>query len=163
MPLLDDLALPLADEEVRRRRVLGWIGTCALGAAALGTAVTAYKFFQPNVLFEEDTRFGVGRPEEIAPGTVLVLPKQKVYVVRTDEGFYAVSSVCTHLGCMTRYDRERACFACPCHGSRFRLDGRVEAGPAPRALQRLHLSIERGVLVVDAGRRAPDNAVLKVT
>jgi cytochrome b6-f complex iron-sulfur subunit len=162
MPLLDDLALPVVPEEMARRKFLGLLGSGALGAAALGTAITALRFLEPRVLFEEDRRFGVGRPEEFAPGTVLVLPKHKVYVVRTAEGFYAISSICTHLGCMTKYDKEAARFACPCHGSRFTLDGTVAAGPAPHPLPRLALSIERGVLVVDAGKRVAHDALLKV-
>ena len=162
MPLLDDLRLPLTTEQWERRKFLALLGTSALGAAVLGTSITTLRFLSPSVLFEEDLRFGVGRPEEIAPGTVLVLPNKKVYVVRTNDGFFALSSVCTHLGCMTRHDAESGGFACPCHGSRFGLDGSVTAGPAPRPLPRLSLSIERGVLVVDAGKQVAHDALFKV-
>jgi Rieske Fe-S protein len=162
MPLLDDLSLPLSDEELTRRRFLGLVGSGALGAAGVGTALTTLRFLEPNVLYEEDSRVAVGRPEEIAPGTVLVLPKHKIYVVRTAEGFYALSSVCTHLGCMTRFEREQGQLACPCHGSRFTLDGHVKQGPAPRSLPRLQLTLERGVLVVDAARHVAPDALLKV-
>ena len=125
--------------------------------------VSAFLYLEPAVLFEEDTRFGVGRPEEIPVGTVLVLPKQKVYVVRSAEGFYALSSTCTHLGCMTTYDRDHHELACPCHGSRFHLDGSVAQGPAPHPLPRLQLTVERGVLVVDSGRHVAGDVLLKVT
>lgn len=162
MPLLDDLSLPITEEEMVRRKFLGLVGVGALGLSALGTVITTLRFLEPRVLFEEDLRFGVGRPEEFPVGTVLVLPKQKVYVVRTAAGFYAVSSTCTHLGCMTRYVKAKSEFACPCHGSRFHLDGTVEAGPAPKPLPRFALSVERGVLVVDAGKRVPADLLLQV-
>ena len=162
MPLEDDLAQPLTDEEMHRRRFLGLIGAGALGLAAAGTGVTTLRFLEPRVLFEEDTRFGVARPEDVAVGTVLVLPKRRIYLIRTGDGFYALSSICTHLGCMTRYDPQAAALACPCHGSRFTLDGRVSAGPAPRPLARLQLTLERGVLVVDAAKRVAHDAILKV-
>ncbi len=48
----------------------------------------------------------------------------------------AWSARCTHLGC--RIDRVVADEAvCPCHGSRYRSDGTVAAGPATRALRPL--------------------------
>ena len=163
MPLDDDLKLPLTEEEVSRRRFLAAVGSGALVVAGLGTTVSAFQYLEPAVLFEEDTRIGVGRPEDIAVGTVLVLPRQRIYVVRSVEGFYALSATCTHLGCMTRYDRELSAFACPCHGSRFHLDGRVEQGPAPRALPRLQVSLDRGVLVVDSSVHVGADSILKVT
>lgn len=162
MPLCDDLMLPLSEEELSRRKLLGALSGGAFVLAGLGTAIAAIKFLDPPVLFEEDTRVTVGRPEEIAVGTVLVLPKQGLYVVRTAEGFYALSSVCTHLGCMTRYEREAGQIACPCHGSRFHLDGAVKHGPAPRPLPRLQISIERGMVVVDRAKRVAPDALLKV-
>ena len=162
MPLLDDLTLPLTDEELSRRRFLGLVGGGALTIAGAGTAVAAIKYMEPPVLFEEDTRVVVGRPDEIAPGTVLVLPKHKIYVVRTDQGIYALSATCTHLGCMTRFDKENAQLACPCHGSRFALDGTVRHGPAPKPLPRLQVAIERGMIVVDTAKRVPAGTLLKV-
>ncbi len=160
--LCDDLLLPLSDEELSRRKALGLLGGGALAIAGLGTAIAAIKYLDPPVFFEEDTRVIIGRPEEIAIGTVLVLPKQKIYVVRSDAGFYALSSVCTHLGCMTRFDKENDQIACPCHGSRFHLDGSVKQGPAPKPLPRLAMSLERGLVVVDTANRVAHDAILKV-
>ena len=162
MPLEDDLSMSLGDEELERRKLLAMVGAGALAVAGFGTAVTSLRFLEPSVVFEEDTRVGVGRPEDIAPGTVLVLPKHKLYVIRTAAGFYALSSVCTHLGCMTRYVPENAQLACPCHGSRFSLEGKVTAGPAPRPLRRLQMTIERGILVVDSSKQVAADAIFKV-
>jgi cytochrome b6-f complex iron-sulfur subunit len=158
--LVDDLSLPLTEEELSRRKFLSLVGSGALTVAGLGTAVTTLSFLAPNVLFEEDTRVGVARPEDVAVGTVLVLSRHKIYVVRSSAGFYALSSTCTHLGCMTRY--ENRAIACPCHGSRFDLDGNVRGGPAPRPLPRLHISIDRGVLVVDTARTVAHDFTLQV-
>lgn len=162
MPLCDDLRLPLDERLLRRRRFLGMLGAGALGSAGLGTLVAALEYLRPNVLFEEARRFIVGRPQELPLGAVRVLGKQKVYVVRQPQGVYALSSVCTHLGCMTRYERSLPGFVCPCHGSRFALDGQVTNGPAPRPLPRLEVSVERGLLVVDAARAIAPGALLRV-
>jgi cytochrome b6-f complex iron-sulfur subunit len=154
---------PSADLDLARRRFLALLGTGALGAVGLGLTAGTLRFIEPNLLFEEEQRFGVGRPEDIAPGTVLVLSKERVFVVRTAEGFYALSAVCTHLGCVTRYDAAAGGIFCPCHGSRYTLGGVVTAGPAPRSLARYQLSLEKGVLVVDAAKVAPPGSIFKVT
>jgi cytochrome b6-f complex iron-sulfur subunit len=163
MPLDDDLTLPTTDEELARRKALTLLGAGALAVAGIGTVITGFRFLEPSVIYEEDARVAVGKPEEIPPGTVLVVAKHGLYVIRTPAGFFALSSVCTHLGCMTRYVPENAQIACPCHGSRFSLEGKVTAGPAPRPLRRLQITVERGVLVVDASKEVPAGEILKVS
>lgn len=162
MPLVDDLSVPQSDEERARRALLQAIGAGALTLAGLGTGATAIRYLWPEVLFEPDTRFRIGRPEDITVGTLTALPAQKVFVVREAAGFYAMSAVCTHLGCLTQYEREQGRILCPCHGSRFSPDGRVTQGPAPRRLPRLQLTLERGVLVVDVAKVVGPDVVLKV-
>jgi Rieske Fe-S protein len=71
--------------------------------------------------------------------------------VRDAEGVYAVSRVCTHLGCIVKADARG--FSCPCHGSEFAPDGTVLKGPAPKALPWLALSRVAGeTYLVDEGR-----------
>lgn len=162
MSLVDDLRAETGREELDRREALGKLTGTALIVALTGTAVTTVSYLSPNVLFEPPSRYRVGRPEEIPLGTVLVLPEQKIYVSHAAEGFYALSAVCTHLGCMTRYLANEGILACPCHGSRFDLLGRVVQGPAPRPLPRLELSLNDGLLVVDSQRIVDPDFILKV-
>lgn len=162
MPLIDDLRLPIDDQERTRRAFLGTAGATALAVAGLGTTVTAVRYLWPEVLFEEQTRYRIGRPETIPVGTLVALPDQKIYVAHGPEGFYAMSATCTHLGCLTRFEPEHGRIFCPCHGSRFSLDGQVTNGPAPRPLPRLWLALEDGQLVVDAAKVVAPDAVLKV-
>lgn len=49
---------------------------------------------------------------------------------------YAISAVCTHLGCIVNWDETAQEFACPCHGSRFDNDGEATSGPARQSLAR---------------------------
>jgi cytochrome b6-f complex iron-sulfur subunit len=154
--------MPLSKEEEERREFLALLGGGAMALAGLGTAITAVRFLWPEVVFEEERRFRVGKPEEIPVGTLIAMPQQRIYVMRAAEGFFAMSATCTHLGCLTRYERENNRIFCPCHGSRFSTDGKVTAGPAPRPLPRLQLTVEQGLLVVDVSKQVAADAVLKV-
>jgi glycine/D-amino acid oxidase-like deaminating enzyme/nitrite reductase/ring-hydroxylating ferredoxin subunit len=59
----------------------------------------------------------------------------KTGVFRDDDGMiHAVSLRCTHLGCLLRFNSAERSWDCPCHGSRFDVDGAVLEGPATRAL-----------------------------
>jgi glycine/D-amino acid oxidase-like deaminating enzyme/nitrite reductase/ring-hydroxylating ferredoxin subunit len=61
----------------------------------------------------------------------------KVGVYRDpDGGVHAVSLRCTHLGCLLRFNSAERSWDCPCHGSRFDVDGEVLEGPAVDPLQR---------------------------
>jgi cytochrome b6-f complex iron-sulfur subunit len=162
MPLIDDLKMPLDDRERSRRAFLGMVGGTAMALAGLGTTVTAVRFLWPEVLFEEDSRYRIGRPEEIPIGMLLALPDQKLFVVRDARGFYALSAVCTHLGCLTRYEADQQRIFCPCHGSRFGTDGEVTVGPAVKPLPRLLLTLDRGEIVVDVSKVVDRDAVLSV-
>lgn len=73
---------------------------------------------------------------EINGARALNVP-DKLIIVRTSATEFAVlSRVCTHNGCGVGYQPAAMIFACPCHGSRFTLDGAVAEGPATRALTR---------------------------
>lgn len=59
----------------------------------------------------------------------------KTGVYRDDNGqLHAVSLRCTHLGCLVRFNAAERSWDCPCHGSRFDVDGAVLEGPATRPL-----------------------------
>lgn len=55
-------------------------------------------------------------------------------IVRSAAGIYAVSAVCTHLGCIVYWDKDKKVLACPCHTAFFSLNGSVISGPPPSPL-----------------------------
>ncbi|MFQ5433579.1 MAG: ubiquinol-cytochrome c reductase iron-sulfur subunit, partial [Anaerolineae bacterium] len=56
-------------------------------------------------------------------------------------GVAAIYKVCTHLGCIYPWVEANDRFECPCHGSKYRLDGRRIESPAPRTLDRFQLDV----------------------
>ncbi len=84
-------------------------------------------------------RPGLGSPEGLARGeSGLFYGKQgRTAAHRDDDGaLHAVSARCTHLGCSVRFNDAERSWDCPCHGSRFALDGTVLQGPAVEPLER---------------------------
>ena len=164
----DDKAQPTpanADtkEEVSRRDFLNEITLGALGVAGLGGAALTYQFLSPNVLFELPTTFRAGSPDLYPLNSVTFLQGQQVYIVRTAEGFYAVSAVCTHLGCISRWKSEAKMIVCPCHGSEFQPNGQRIEGPAAGPLPHYAINLTgEGELQVDKLQVMRPDQVLKV-
>ena len=148
---------------VSRRDFLNEVAFSALGIAGLGSAVVTYQYFSPNVLFEPPTSFRAGNPDLYPLNSVTYLQDQQVYIVRTPQGFHAVSAVCTHLGCITQWKPENDRIECPCHGSKFKPDGTKIEGPAPRPLPHFSITLTaEGDLLVDKLNIVKSSQVLKV-
>jgi|ERR1039458_7180516 cytochrome b6-f complex iron-sulfur subunit len=137
-------------EELSRRQFFIRAGVGSLAVAATGTSLFAYEYLSPNVLYEPSPIVNAGKPDQFAPDSVTLDASTGVFVVRAAEGFYALSAVCTHLGCLTAWKPELGIIACPCHGSKFNRDGTKIAGPAPRPLPWLKTWVsDDGDLMVD--------------
>jgi len=76
--------------------------------------------------------------DELAPGeaAILRIDGRNVAGFRDEKGaLHAVSAACTHMGCILGWNETDRTWDCPCHGSRFALDGSVIHGPAVTALE----------------------------
>ncbi len=153
MPDLDT-TLDIEDDEGKptRRDFFVQAGVAACAVAAAGSAVVTLDYLKPKVLFEPPTAFLAGSPLDYSDGVVRFYKDNKAFVIGGTTGVYALSAVCTHLGCITRYKSDEKAIACPCHGSRYDLEGNVTHGPAPRPLPWLDITEDAaGNLVVDTG------------
>jgi len=75
--------------------------------------------------------------EDVPPGEgrVLMVDERRLAVYHDPRGgFHAVAATCTHLGCVVGFNDAEATWDCPCHGSRFALDGSIISGPALKPL-----------------------------
>ncbi|MEZ6043915.1 MAG: ubiquinol-cytochrome c reductase iron-sulfur subunit [Planctomycetaceae bacterium] len=135
--------------------VVAWV---AFSGAALTAVAGVARFMMPNVLVEPPTRFKIGPPNDYAPGAVSTKWQAQfgVWIVNAEvdgaQQIYALSTVCTHLGCTPNWLEGEQKFKCPCHGSGFYKSGVNFEGPAPRPLERFGLRLaEDGMLEVDKG------------
>jgi cytochrome b6-f complex iron-sulfur subunit len=138
-----------------------------LGLASLGAALSALLFAtlgmlqlpKVAVLSSPSKKFRVTLPDTLGEGMAYVPPGRAVALFRDGKGVHAVSTICTHLGCIVKPTTEG--FECPCHGSRFAPDGSVVKGPAPRALAWVKVTGSGGNYNVDEDVRVPSGT--KVT
>ena len=135
----------------------GWLG---LSAALGGSAFGSFKFMVPNIVYEPPTIFKIGRVEDFGMGVTDRLKKERqIWVVRDEQGLYAMVSICRHLGCTPNWLGDQQRFFCPCHGSIYDIYGNVLGGPAPRTLWRPAVSqdpTDRQIIVNFLTRQDPE-------
>lgn len=139
-----------------RRDFFSLAGWAILFSVAAGSFLAFIRSMFPRVLFESSTVFKAGYPDDYVIGTISEKYKEshRVWIARTEEGFYALLAVCTHLGCIPRWQEAENKFRCPCHGSGFYSSGINFEGPAPRALERLEIYLsDDGGLMVDKSKK----------
>jgi len=139
--------------QTTRRDFLGlaaiWSALITFSVAAVG----ALRLPMPAVFPESNPKVKIGPPEAFARGSKTHLADLGLWIFRDDDGgIYAISSVCTHLGCIVQQQKDGQ-FLCPCHGSVFTGDGKVAAGPAPGPLNWIEMSVAPdGQIVVNKMR-----------
>jgi cytochrome b6-f complex iron-sulfur subunit len=168
--------------EISRRSffaIAGWVGFTVASLVALYQSV---RFIQPNATYEDPPAFKpdgeLAFPSTYAVGSTTVIIDKRVVINRDPDGFYAISLICTHLGCTPRYFTDVTSdliaagsqiskdpdtgqqaskanpilpgFKCPCHGSRYFRDADNFFGPAPRPMDRVHITVAKdGKLFID--------------
>ena len=125
-------------EPLTRRKVLAWLSGFGLCGSAIITVFSNFTFIKPRVTYGQPNRFSIGRPEDYPAGARIALEARRICIVREGDKMAAISTTCTHLGCIAAVSETG--FPSPCHGSRYDQDGNVTAGPAPKHLAWYQLS-----------------------
>ncbi|PLX89676.1 MAG: cytochrome B6 [Desulfuromonas sp.] len=105
----------------------------ALGAA-LGWPV--FKFLAPRAGADEAQQVKIPRDQVAIGGAHFFNFQGRPAVILQPEAgnFVALSAVCTHLGCIVKWENDKGEFLCPCHGGQFSASGQVLGGPPPKPL-----------------------------
>ena len=163
-----------ASQEVSRRSFVGWAVGLGAGVVALtagiplvGAVVQTSGQATPGEFIQvaDVSAIPIGEPFGLsfAEATkdaynVTMLPHSVYARKKSDTEITVFSPVCPHLGCQVYFDRQVKQYACPCHGSRFSLDGAHIAGPAPRGRDTLPSKIDKGALYVQWVQYRPSTA-----
>ena len=124
--------------QVTRRSFLDIIIGGAFVTTALAVVGTAIAFILPPKRTNGDgeSRTEVATVEQLTVGKAIkALHHGKPVVVgNTKRGYFALSAVCTHLGCLVDWNEKTQQLDCPCHAAKFDTQGDVLSGPAPKPL-----------------------------
>lgn len=137
-------------ENHNRRRFLE---ICLGGVAVVSASAVAYpvlRYLSPLPDRNEASKITI--PEnEIREGDAKFFQYagSAAVLVKTKGGdLIALSAVCTHLGCIVQWQKERQEFLCPCHAGHYTAEGEVITGPPPKPLQRLTVTVANGTVTV---------------
>lgn len=122
----------LEPEAMPRRDFLGLAAWWSAAAALVFGLLGALRLPKAAVLPSPSKKFRVRLPASLASGQPFLPPGRSVALYKESNQVYAVSTICTHLGCIVKPSATG--FDCPCHGSKYGKDGSVLKGPAPKAL-----------------------------
>jgi menaquinol-cytochrome c reductase iron-sulfur subunit len=151
--------------ETQTRRGFYYTAINLLGGlmgAAVAIPAAAYLLIRPKSADEggfsevgEVGQLKAGVPQEVlyvrkrVDGWRKVTEKASTWLVKIDEKtVVAFNPACTHLGCAYHWEASGKEFLCPCHASKFSIDGKVLAGPAPRPLDRYVAKVEDGKILI---------------
>lgn len=133
-----------------RRKFLGVCLGGVAAAAAVAVSYPVYNYLAPLqqakttgkvVIPEQEVPAGGAKFFEYAGSTAVVVRRQNGDLV-------ALSAVCTHLGCIVQWEKDKQDFLCPCHAGRFTPEGAVISGPPPKPLARIPFVVANGVITV---------------
>lgn len=149
------------EDTILRRRFLLWLSSMGLFGSALVSVFSNLVFIKPRATYSQPNRFSVGKPDDYPSGTRMAIDTKRICIVRENNQIAAISTTCTHLGCII--GTSETGFACPCHGSRFDFDGNVVGGPAPKPLPWYQVQLApNGELEVDKNVEVTPGTYLNV-
>jgi len=130
---------------MNRREFVTYAWAAAMGLLTLEGGLATYLFMYPR--FKEGQfggKFILGPATVLPPTDASPQPDTggKFWLVNTDAGPKAIYMVCTHLGCLYKWEPSNHRFECPCHGSKFSREGFYIEGPAPRSLDQFIVEVD---------------------
>jgi Rieske Fe-S protein len=134
-----------AAPDISRRSVMAGAAFAGAGVLAAGCATSEAP---PAGTVDQPAGTPVSPTSDIPVGSGLIFEAAGVVITQPTAGtFNAFSDVCPHQGCSVG-SVDGANIVCPCHGSRFALDGSVVQGPAETGLEPRPITVENGEITL---------------
>ncbi|MEA3286215.1 MAG: Rieske (2Fe-2S) protein [Candidatus Marinimicrobia bacterium] len=139
-------------EQASRRDFLLRFGAFGALVLALGGFTRhLLVYFTPKRKLASTHKYLVSKVDEIPVGKAkeIKIQGKPVFVVHLEDGFKVFSGVCTHLGCIVRWEPSKSRFYCPCHKGIFDETGQVTGGPPPRALDEFKVELDKNLVFIE--------------
>jgi cytochrome b6-f complex iron-sulfur subunit len=142
------------NEHNRREFIFNFAIIGAVLVAIGGFIRMVFSYLLPESTKKSYHKYLVARHGELPVGNAkqITLNGQPVFIIRLVSGYRVFSGVCTHLGCIVRWEEQKGRFLCPCHQGIFDKTGKVISGPPPRPLDEFQVKVEDKlvfIMVVD--------------
>jgi cytochrome b6-f complex iron-sulfur subunit len=137
--------------DFERRSFLGKVVGGVGAAVAVSTLYPIVKYIIPPVKeITEVSELVVGKASEVPEnsGKIYQFNKDKVLVINDNGSLTACSAVCTHLGCLVRWEDKDNEIFCPCHGAKYTQTGEIISGPQPLPLAPSNVRVEGEDLII---------------
>lgn len=141
-----------------RRNILKWGLLGSLLAMGGGGVAGFLAYFYPRKVGTFGSKVTLeGTLADYPVGTVTRVREGKFYLSHVPEGLLALYWKCVHLGCTVPWKSDEefqgtvGVFHCPCHGSIYLQNGQNVAGPAPRPLDLMTITLSSGKITVSTG------------
>ncbi len=137
---------------MNRRNFLNWVGVGWI-ATCLPVAIAACSSKETTQNTPDQKWQKIGTSSELNTNSELLAKNTsvgEVLVVKTSlpNELVAVNPTCTHAGCTVEWKSDTNKFVCPCHGSEFGVDGKVQAAPATAPLKTYAVKIEGDAVLI---------------
>lgn len=129
-----------------------FLGICLAGLSALIAVVAGWpviKYLSPSDRSEKEKKLSIPEKELTEGAKFLEFAGTAAVLIRKKGGeVVAFSAVCTHLGCIVQWENDKQSLLCPCHGGRFNAEGVVIAGPPPKPLPKIPVTVANGFITL---------------
>lgn len=142
--------VPSGFEVTRRGFLDSFAVALSAGAITTGAVLAAFYATPPHERDPETDEVDVGSVAEIeAQGSrTFRFGREPCVVIAAGGKFHALSTICSHLGCIVQWVPKSQHLACPCHRASFDLEGNVREGPPPRPLTAFSVVVHDDRVVV---------------
>ena len=143
----------MAQNERKQSRREFILNSAIVGAVILaigGFVKSIFSYLLPEGHEKTYHKYLVAKHNELPIGKAkeITLAERPVFVVHLENGYKVFSGICTHLGCIVRWEDQKNHFLCPCHQGVFSKTGEVISGPPPRALDEYQVKVEDNLVFI---------------
>ncbi|HUI75407.1 MAG TPA: Rieske 2Fe-2S domain-containing protein [Candidatus Acidoferrum sp.] len=129
-----------------RRRFVEFLLGGGLLASAVSFLYPVLRYIIPPKLAELGSNLVLaGHVGDLRPNSGKIFRfgnRPGILILTSDNKYYALSAVCTHLGCTVQYRPDLAEVWCPCHNGKYTVTGANISGPPPRPLEKFDVILK---------------------